>query len=184
MGGTSWAWAWAWGELWSSSLLSLSLSLFIVLFEFSKEKGHEMRIIVVPKTIDNDLTGTDHCPGYGSVIKYVATTVKEIALDNEAMGRGNLVMILEVMGRSAGWIAAGASLAKRRDHPHDPPHLIYLPDSRPTFFGHYWLEPEEDKSPVAPNFACLDYSVAAGGPLIAYRFDGEHNLSPNKYVWT
>ncbi len=98
------------------------------LSKLSKEKGHEMRIIGIPKTIDNDLVGTDHCPGYGSVIKYVATTVKEIAQDNEAMGRGNLVMILEVMGRSAGWIAAGASLAKRRDHPHDPPHLIYLPE--------------------------------------------------------
>jgi 6-phosphofructokinase len=82
----------------------------------------------VPKTIDNDLPVTDHCPGYGSVIKYLATTVREVACDSEAMGQGDLVSIIEVMGRSAGWIAAGAALAKRRDHPHDPPHLILLPE--------------------------------------------------------
>ncbi|MCC6415960.1 MAG: diphosphate--fructose-6-phosphate 1-phosphotransferase, partial [Opitutaceae bacterium] len=85
-------------------------------------------VIGVPKTIDNDLPVTDHCPGYGSVIKYLATTVREVACDSEAMGQGDLVSIIEVMGRSAGWIAAGAALAKRRDHPHDPPHLILLPE--------------------------------------------------------
>jgi 6-phosphofructokinase 1 len=92
------------------------------------QQGYDLRVVGVPKTIDNDLSGTDHCPGYGSVIKYLATTVKEIAADNEAMGQGDLVSIVEVMGRSAGWIAAGTSLAKRRDHPHDPPHLILLPE--------------------------------------------------------
>jgi 6-phosphofructokinase 1 len=92
------------------------------------EQGYELRVIGVPKTIDNDLPVTDHCPGYGSVIKYLATTVREVACDSEAMGQGDLVSIIEVMGRSAGWIAAGAALAKRRDHPHDPPHLILLPE--------------------------------------------------------
>ncbi len=92
------------------------------------QQGYELRVIGVPKTIDNDLAGTDHCPGYGSVVKYLATTVREIACDNEAMGQGDLVSIIEAMGRSAGWIAAGASLAKRRDHPHDPPHIILLPE--------------------------------------------------------
>jgi 6-phosphofructokinase 1 len=96
--------------------------------KLANEQGYELRVIGVPKTIDNDLTGTDHCPGYGSVIKYLAMTVREIACDNEAMGQGDLVSIVEVMGRSAGWIAAGTALAKRRDHPHDPPHLILLPE--------------------------------------------------------
>jgi ATP-dependent phosphofructokinase / diphosphate-dependent phosphofructokinase len=96
--------------------------------KLAQQQGYELRVIGVPKTIDNDLPVTDHCPGYGSVIKYVATTVRELACDNEAMGQHDLVSILEVMGRNAGWIAAGASLAKRRDHPHDPPHLIYLPE--------------------------------------------------------
>ncbi len=97
--------------------------------KLAQAQGHELRVIGVPKTVDNDLSVTDHCPGYGSVIKYICTTVRELACDNEAMGQSDLVSILEVMGRNAGWIAAGAALAKRRDHPHDPPHLIYLPET-------------------------------------------------------
>lgn len=96
--------------------------------KLAQQQGYDLRVIGIPKTIDNDLVATDHCPGYGSVIKYISTSVREIACDNEAMGQGDLVSILEVMGRNAGWIAAGAALAKRRDHPHDPPHLIYLPE--------------------------------------------------------
>ena len=96
--------------------------------KLAQQQGYELRVIGVPKTIDNDLAVTDHCPGYGSAIKYLATAVREAACDNEAMGQGDLVQIVESMGHSAGWIAAGASLAKRRDHPHDPPHLILLPE--------------------------------------------------------
>ena len=91
-------------------------------------QGYDLRVIGVPKTVDNDLPGTDHCPGFGSTAKYIATTVRELAADNDAMGQGDLVSIIEVMGRSAGWIAASSALAKRRDQPHDPPHLIYLPE--------------------------------------------------------
>ncbi len=96
--------------------------------KLAQEKGYKLRVIGIPKTIDNDLVGTDHCPGYGSVIKHISTLVREMACDHEAMGQNDLVSILEVMGRNAGWIAAGASLAKRRDKPMDPPHLIYLPE--------------------------------------------------------
>ena len=94
----------------------------------AQEADYDLRVIGVPKTIDNDVPATDHCPGYGSAIKHVATTVREVAMDNDAVGQGDYVSILEVMGRNSGWIAAGAALAKRRDHPHDPPHLIYLPE--------------------------------------------------------
>ena len=96
--------------------------------KLAQQQGYELRVIGIPKTIDNDLPVTDHCPGYGSVIKHVATTVREMACDHAAMGQGDLVSILEVMGRNAGWIAAGAALAKRRDHPHDAPHIILLPE--------------------------------------------------------
>ncbi len=96
--------------------------------KLAQEQAHELRVIGVPKTIDNDLPATDHCPGYASTIKYLATTVREVACDSESMGQGDLVSIIEVMGRSAGWLAAGAALAKRRDHPHDPPHIILLPE--------------------------------------------------------
>ena len=96
--------------------------------KLAQQQGYELRVIGVPKTIDNDLPTTDHCPGYGSVVKHICTTVRELACDHEAMGQHDLVSIVEVMGRNAGWIAAGASLAKRRDQPHDAPHLIYLPE--------------------------------------------------------
>ncbi len=79
--------------------------------KLAQEQGYELRVIGIPKTIDNDLPITDHCPGYGSVIKYISTTVREIACDNAAMGQHDLVQIIEVMGRSAGWIAAGSALA-------------------------------------------------------------------------
>jgi 6-phosphofructokinase 1 len=97
--------------------------------KLAQAQNYELRVIGIPKTIDNDLPVTDHCPGYGSVIKYISATVRELSCDNEAMGQNDLVSILEVMGRNAGWIAAGSALAKRRDHPHDPPHLIYLPET-------------------------------------------------------
>lgn len=98
------------------------------LVETAKAQNYELRVIGIPKTIENDLPATDHCPGYGSAIKYIGATVKELALDADAMGQGDLVTIVEVMGRNSGWLAAGASLAKRRDHPNDPPHLVYLPE--------------------------------------------------------
>lgn len=95
------------------------------------ERGYDLRVIGVPKTIDNDLPVTDHCPGYGSVIKHIATTVREMSLDNAAMGQHDFVSILEVMGRNAGWIAAGSVLAKRRNFQlEDAPHIVLLPEER------------------------------------------------------
>lgn len=96
--------------------------------KLAQEKGYQLRVIGIPKTVDNDLVVTDHCPGYGSVIKHLCTTIREMCLDHAGMGQHDLVSIVEVMGRNAGWIAAGATLAKRRNTPEDPPHLIYLPE--------------------------------------------------------
>jgi len=91
------------------------------------KRGYELRVMGVPKTIDNDLPHTDHCPGYGSVIKYNAATVMEIALDVGAMAtEDGSCVIIEVMGRAAGWIAAGTVLAKR--NPDDAPHIILVPE--------------------------------------------------------
>src|SRR6266852_3338258 len=90
-------------------------------------RGYEMRVNGVPKTIDNDLPHTDHCPGYGSVIKYNGATVIEIAADVVSMATdGGSCCLVEVMGRSAGWIAAGTVLAKRS--PADAPHIILVPE--------------------------------------------------------
>ena len=96
--------------------------------KLAQSKGYALRVIGVPKTIDNDLVTTDHCPGYGSVVKYICSVVRETALDHEAMGQHDLVSIVEVMGRNAGWIAAGSTLAKAKDNPNDAPHVIYLPE--------------------------------------------------------
>jgi 6-phosphofructokinase 1 len=95
----------------------------------AKARDYELRVIGVPKTIDNDLAVSDHCPGYGSVIKHVAATVREMSLDNVSMGNHDFVSILEVMGRDAGWIAAGSTLAKRRNALlEDAPHVVLLPE--------------------------------------------------------
>ncbi len=94
----------------------------------AQAKGYEMRVIGIPKTVDNDLVVTDHCPGYGSVVKFLCSTIRELALDHESMGNHDLVSIVEVMGRNAGWIAAGTSIAKRRNQPEDAPHIILLPE--------------------------------------------------------
>jgi 6-phosphofructokinase len=98
------------------------------LAETAAAAGYELRVLGIPKTIENDIPATDHCPGYGSAIKFIAAAVKELSLDADSIGQGDLVTLVEVMGRNSGWLAAGASLAKRRDHPNDPPHLVYVPE--------------------------------------------------------
>jgi 6-phosphofructokinase 1 len=92
----------------------------------AKETGYELLVMGVPKTIDNDLVETDHCPGYGSVVKYLAATVMEAGRDTEAMYTADTATVLETMGRNTGWIAAGTGLAQRT--PEDAPHLIYVPE--------------------------------------------------------
>lgn len=94
--------------------------------QLASEAGYELRAMGIPKTIDNDLAYTDHCPGYGSVARWVATSVKDAGLDTEAIGIVDKVKVIEIMGRNAGWITASSVLAKEREE--DAPHLIYLPE--------------------------------------------------------
>lgn len=90
-------------------------------------RGLELSCIGIPKTVDNDLPLTDNCPGFGSVAKYVAVSVREAALDVASMSdTSTKVFILEVMGRHAGWIAAAAGLAGQR--PEEPPQIILFPE--------------------------------------------------------
>src|SRR5947209_7009284 len=90
------------------------------------DQGYELRVLGVPKTVNNDLVATDHCPGYGSVAKYLAAAVMEAGRDNEAMYTFDAVTIMEAMGRNTGWIAAATGLARRQEQ--DAPHLIYVPE--------------------------------------------------------
>lgn len=92
----------------------------------AREQGYDLRVMGVAKTIDNDLVGTDHCPGYGSVAKYLATCVMEAGRDTEAMYTFDPVTIMEAMGRNTGWIAAATGMARRQAD--EAPHLIYVPE--------------------------------------------------------
>ncbi len=92
--------------------------------KYMQKAGYECRIMGVPKTIDNDLFGTDHCPGYASAAKYVATSCMEIYLDARVYDTG-MICVLEIMGRHAGWLTAAASIASQFGH---GPDLVYLPE--------------------------------------------------------
>lgn len=86
--------------------------------------GYELKVIGIPKTIDNDLAYTDHCPGFGSAARYVASVTREIGLDVESLPPP--ISIIETLGRNTGWLAAASSLAKKQDG--DAPNLIYFPE--------------------------------------------------------
>jgi len=92
--------------------------------KFMQKVGYECRVIGVPKTIDNDLAETDHCPGYGSAARYVATSTMEVYLDARVYDTP-MVCVLEVMGRNAGWLTAATALAAYKGL---GPDLIYLPE--------------------------------------------------------
>ena len=86
----------------------------------------ELNVVGVPKTIDNDLAGTDHCPGYGSAARFLAQVTRETAFDTRAMRATDPIRLIEVMGRHAGWLPGAAWLARARED--DAPHLVYLPE--------------------------------------------------------
>ena len=92
--------------------------------DYLEKQGYECRVIGIPKTIDNDLVGTDHCPGYGSAAKYIATTFAEVYKDAVVYDVGTITVV-EVMGRNAGWLVGASALASLVGV---PPDLIYLPE--------------------------------------------------------
>ena len=93
--------------------------------QYMQSVGYECRVMGVPKTIDNDLYGTDHCPGYASAAKYIATSIMEVYLDSHVYDTG-MIVIMEIMGRHAGWLAAASALAGEYGA---GPDLIYLPET-------------------------------------------------------
>ncbi len=118
---------------------------------FMEHSGYECRIMGIPKTIDNDLSGTDHCPGFGSAAKYIATSIKEVRRDISVYPKGSFT-IFEIMGRNAGWLAASAALAG-----DEGPDLIYLPENVfdvDAFF--------EKAIPIYKEKGCCIIAVAEG----------------------
>ncbi|HLZ21388.1 MAG TPA: 6-phosphofructokinase [Ktedonobacterales bacterium] len=119
------------------------------LAEAARALDYDLRVVCVPKTIDNDLPETDHCPGYGSAARFLALATRDSALCTLAMPDHYPVKIIEVMGRDAGWLAAASALCKEREE--DPPHLIYFPE-RP-------LSDERFLADVSSVHAACGYAV-------------------------
>ena len=98
-----------------------------MLSEEAARAGYDLAVVNIPKTIDNDLVMTDHCPGYGSAARFIALATMGSGRDAEAMGPASPITIIEVMGRDAGWLAAASGLARREER--DAPHLICTPEA-------------------------------------------------------
>ena len=92
----------------------------------ARKLGYELRVIGVPKTVDNDLLGTYYCPGFGSGSKYIATSVREAGLHAVSMYTSEPITILQTVGRNTGWLPGASALA--REDEADAPHLIYFPE--------------------------------------------------------
>ena len=120
-----------------------------------KRHSREVYVIGIPKTIDNDLIGTDHCPGYPSAARWLAIAVRDAGLDTRAIYTTDTVKIIETMGRNSGWLVAATALA--REDPGSPPHLIYLPE-RPFHEARFLL----DVKRVYSKLGCAVIAVAEG----------------------
>ena len=94
----------------------------------AQQTGYELHAISVPKTIDNDLPCTDHCPGYGSAARFIALATMDSAMNTLSIPEHYPVKVIETMGRDTGWLAASSALGKRNDA--DPPQIILMPEQR------------------------------------------------------
>ena len=126
-----------------------------------------IRVIGVPKTIDNDLVETDHTPGFGSAAKFVATTVREIAIDASVYDNKNSVTIVEIMGRHAGWLTAASALARKFEG--DNPVLIYRPEV--AFNQEEFLEKVKKALETTPNLVvCVSEGINDGNGTFICEF--------------
>lgn len=106
-----------------------ALGLIKILQEKAQEMDYGIAILMVPVAFDNSLPMTDHCLGYGSVAKTIATAVRQIGLDVQNDKRNSKVVLVEVPGQG-GWVAAASSLGRRRNHNEDAPHLVHIPEAQ------------------------------------------------------
>lgn len=126
------------------------------LSRYAEKISSDIRVIGIPKTIDNDLVETDHTPGFGSAAKYVASTVREIAMDASVYDNKKSVTIVEIMGRHAGWLTAASALARKFEH--DNPVLIYLPET--DFDQDAFIEKVRTSLETTPNLVvCISEGI-------------------------
>lgn len=126
------------------------------LSRYAQKISSDIRVIGIPKTIDNDLIETDHTPGFGSAAKYIASTVREIAIDASVYDNKKSVTIVEIMGRHAGWLAAASVLARKFEG--DNPVLIYLPEA--DFDQDAFIEKVKETLESTPNLVvCISEGI-------------------------
>lgn len=126
------------------------------LSRYAEKISSDICVIGIPKTIDNDLVETDHTPGFGSAAKYVASTVREIAIDASVYDNKKSVTIVEIMGRHAGWLTAASALARKFEH--DNPVLIYLPET--DFDQDAFIEKVRASLETTPNLVvCISEGI-------------------------
>ncbi len=143
-----------------------SMDTVMKLDGYFKEKGIDIKVIGVPKTIDNDVYETDHTPGFGSAAKYVATTMQEIIRDSRVYSIPS-VTIVEIMGRDTGWLTASSCVLRSNGEP--APHLIYLPEA--GFSAARFLDDVKKMQTrhmaviiaVSEGITCDDENYTAGG---------------------
>ncbi len=138
---------------------------------WAQTSGYDLHAIAVPKTIDNDLWGTDHTPGYGSAARFAALAALDGGSDSWALRTHDHVKILETFGRNTGWVTAATALAKREEA--DPPHLIYVPE-RPLTQERFLREVQA----AYDRFGYVHVAVCEG----LRRPDGELLFASNRLV--
>ena len=146
-----------------------SMDTVAKLSKYLSGSDYEMRCVGIPKTIDNDLAGTDHTPGFGSAAKYIATTVQEIVRDC-AVYSVPAVTVVEIMGRDAGWLTASAAIANMING--EGPDFVYLPER--SFSFDVFLEDLKEAQLRKPN---LVVAVSEGLRLENGRYVGEGTQS-------
>ena len=135
---------------------------------YADKISSDIRFIGIPKTIDNDLVLTDHTPGFGSAAKYVASTVREIALDASVYDNKTSVTIVEIMGRHAGWLTAASALARKFEG--DNPVLIYLPET--SFDPDRFIESVKTSLESVPNLVvCISEGIHDGNGTFVCELD-------------